>query len=461
MPDIVLTHGFFLNEDPKEQEIMRPYPPLGLLYISGYLKAAGIKPQIFDSTFSDRSAFEGLLQTEDCGLLGIYTTHMTRSSVVAQIEAAKKEEFTVIVGGPDSAGYPEEYLDNGADVVVIGEGEAALAEIVPLVNTDQYCSDDLQGVAGLIYQDHYGKVVRTAPRDLLDINSIPWPDRESIDLDRYLEAWHTSHGETSINLIASRGCRYGCRWCSHSVFGNTERRRAVPDCADEVEWIKKRYNPDQLWYADDVFTMDHQWLFEFSAELQKRDLVIPFETISRADRMQDPEVVKELAVMGCRRIWIGSESGSDRILRAMGRGVTSEQIYRAVELSKQQGIETGIFLMWGYEGETLDDMALTVEHVKRCLPDIFFTTVVHPIKNTPYFKDIRTKLTFPETWAASTDKDYLVRGRKSGAFYKAADRWLKNSVKAVRLKEDDPAAAARCEEEAKEARKEVLVLWDE
>ncbi len=461
MNDIILTHGFFLDEDPKEQEIMRPYPPLGLMYISAYLKTRGFKPLLFDSTFKTRGQFEELLKESPNGVIGIYTTHMTRSSVIRQIQSACEKGLTVIVGGPDSSAYPEQYLEHGADLVVIGEGEAALAEILPLINGDRLKREHLAAISGLIYRGSHGNIIRTADRELLDLDTIPWPDREAVDLDQYLAAWKNSHGENSVNMITSRGCRYSCRFCSHSVFGNSERRRSYIDCADEAQWIIERYNPSQLWYADDVFTMDHDWLFSYSNELNMRGINIPFETISRADRMQEDAVIAELAAMGCRRIWIGSESGSDRILRAMGRGVTAAQVKNAVSLCRKYGIETGMFLMWGYEGETPDDIALTVEHVKRCKPDIFFTTLVHPIGGTKYYQDIKDKLILPGKWADSTDKDFGIEGRMPERYYKAADRWLKNAVKSDQLKETRPHEASNYAALAEEAEREVRGLWDE
>ncbi len=461
MNDIILTHGFFLDEDPKEQEIMRPYPPLGLLYISAFLKTRGFKPLIFDSTFKTRGQFEELLKVHQGGVVGLYTTHMTRSSIVRQMYAAREKGLKVIVGGPDSGAYPEQYIEHGADLVVNGEGEAALAEILPVIKDNGLDHELLAKIKGLAFRDKKGNMVRTKVRELLDLDTIPWPDREAIDSDRYLGAWKSSHGENSVNMITSRGCRYSCRWCSHSVYGSRERRRSYIDCADEAQWIIERYNPDQLWYADDVFTMDHEWLFSYSNELNLRGINIPFETISRADRMQEEAVIAELASMGCKRIWIGSESGSDKILRAMGRGVTAAQVLKAVSLCKNYGIETGVFLMWGYEGETPDDIALTVEHVKRCKPDIFFTTLVHPIGSTKYYQDIKHKLIFPENWGDSSDKDLGVRGRKSAHYYKAADRWLKNAVKSDQLKDNQPGEASRYADLAEEAEREVRVLWDE
>jgi len=461
MPDIILTHGYFLEEDIKEKEIMRPYPPLGILYISSYLKAQGFTPDIFDSTFSNRNNFESKLLSSGCNTLGVYTTHMTRRSVISQISAAKKIGYRIIVGGPDSAGYPKQYLDHGADFVVIGEGEATLAELLPQLSSNKRSIEQLRNINGLVFKDSAGNVIETPRRAYLEIDSLPWPDRESIDTHQYIEAWRSYHGETSLNMINSRGCRYQCRFCSHSVFGNLERRRAPANCADEVEWIIEQYNPDQLWFSDDVFTMDHDWVFQFSAELQRRKIKIPFEAISRADRMQDDQMIKELANMGCRRIWIGSESGSDRILRAMRRGVTSEQINQAVKISKKYGIETGIFLMWGYEGETLEDIRLTVEHVIKSQPDIFLTTTVHPIRNTPYYHDISHKTDHPESWADTSDKDINVKDRKPQDFYKAVDQWLKNAVKAEQLMDENPQEAARYEAAAEQSKQRVQVFFDE
>jgi anaerobic magnesium-protoporphyrin IX monomethyl ester cyclase len=461
MPDIILTHGYFLEEDIKEKEIMRPYPPLGILYVSSYLREQGFSPEIFDSTFATRNNFESMLPTSGCHTLGIYTTHMTRRSVISQIKAAKNIGYTIIVGGPDSAGYPKQYLDHGADFVVIGEGEATLAELLTQLSTNNYSLEDLQDIHGLVFKAPEGQVIETATRDYLDIDSLPWPDRESINIQQYLDAWRSHHGETSLNMINSRGCRFQCRFCSHSVFGNIERRRAPEKCATEVEWIVKQYNPDQLWFSDDVFTMDHDWMLKFSEELKSRTVQISFEAISRADRMQDEQIVKELANMGCRRIWIGSESGSDRMLRAMRRGVTSDQITRAVWLSKKYGIETGIFLMWGYEGETLEDIELTVDHVIKSQPDIFLTTTVHPIRNTPYYYDVFEKTIHPENWVDSSDKDIKISDRKHPDFYKAIDQWLKNAVKAEQFKDHNPQEAARYKEAAEQSKLRAQVYFDE
>ncbi len=160
---------------------------------------------------------------------------------------------------------------------------------------------------------------------------------------------------------------------------------------DEVEWLLQRYSPDMAWVADDVFTIHHGWIRDYAAEMKRRGLRIPFECISRADRLNE-EMLDLLAELGCFRIWIGSESGSQRILDAMERGVKVEQVQKAIELSRARGIQSGMFLMWGYEGEQLPDIEATIEHVKRSQPDIFFTTVAYPIKGTPYYERTKDRL---------------------------------------------------------------------
>ncbi len=200
--------------------------------------------------------------------------------------------------------------------------------------------------------------------------------------------------------------------------------------------------PDQLWYADDVFTISHPWLQAYKAALDKRGLHLPFETITRADRLQSEEAVRTLKDLGCYRIWIGSESGSQRILDAMQRGVSVEQVRRAVKLAQKHGIEVGMFLMWGYEGEEIEDIAATVEHVKLTNPEVFFTTVSYPIKGTPYFDAVARKVHLPVAWDKATDRDYFIGGRKGKDYYRLADVWLRSEVEASRVVSSDPQRAA-------------------
>jgi anaerobic magnesium-protoporphyrin IX monomethyl ester cyclase len=427
--DLLLTHGYFLGEDPKEQEVMKPYAPLGLLYLSSHLRARGFDVEIYDSTFGSRDELFRVIETERPATVGVYGNLMTRRNVLAIAKVARACGSRVVLGGPEPANYASEYFDAGADAIVNGEGEVALEALLR--------AQDFGSVPGIQYRDG-GVVMKNAPAPLIpDLDGQPWPDRERIDIDRYLRAWRSRHGRGSVSVITARGCPYHCRWCSHSVYGKTHRRRSPASVADEVAWIVKRYQPEMLWMADDVFTIHPGWIMKYAEEMRRRDLKIPFECITRADRM-NRQMAETLAGLGCYRVWIGSESGSQKLLDAMQRGVRVEQVREAVRLLRDQGIETGMFLMWGYDGEELSDIEATVEHVKTCRPDIFLTTVSYPIKGTPYYDDVAPKLVRIGDWTESTDREVRVAGRHSRRYYHFADQLLKSEV-AGRVVEADAA----------------------
>jgi radical SAM superfamily enzyme YgiQ (UPF0313 family) len=352
---------------------------------------------------------------------------MTRCNVLGIAARARAGGWKVILGGPEPANYAGEYLGAGADVIVTGEGEYALERLL----TSRMDPAEWPSIPGIVFRRPDGSVFRTGPAQLIpDLDAQPWPDRQRVDIPRYLKVWRVHHGTGSVSVITARGCPYHCNWCSHSVYGKTHRRRSPQSVVDEVAWIEQRYQPDMLWLADDVFTIHHGWILEYAAEMKRRDLKIPFECITRADRL-NPRIAETLAGLGCFRVWIGSESGSQRILDAMQRGVKVEQVRDAVSLCKQNGIQTGMFLMWGYEGEEIADIEATVDHVKQCRPDVFFTTVSYPIKGTPYFDKVASRLVSIRPWEVSTDREIRIRGRHSEKFYRHADELLKNEMAAV------------------------------
>ena len=451
MTDVLLTHGYFLAEDPKEQQIRKPYVPLGILYICSHLRSKGFSAEVFDTTFSTMSELAAHLQTETPSILGIYANLMTRKNVVEIIATARAAGWKIVVGGPEPGAYVDEYLGAGADVVVFGEGEETLEELLPALTSGM--PDTLNKVRGIAFRDGAGQLHRTPERaQIADLDAQPWPARETVDIRRYLKTWRDAHGKSSLSFITARGCPYRCRWCSHQVFGMTHRRRNPIKVVDEVEWLLSQYQPDMVWVADDVFTIHHGWLRKYAVEMRTRGLHIPFECISRADRINQ-EAADLLAELGCFRLWIGSESGSQRILDSMERGVTVAQVQNAVDLCKERGIQTGMFLMWGYEGEEMEDIEATIDHVKRTDPDIFFTTVSYPIKGTSYFERVARSLVQVKPWGTSSDRELIVRGRRSTRFYEKADLLLQREVQLARLQRTGQGVMAQLE-----LRQEVMAL---
>ncbi len=430
--DILLAHGYFLYEDPHELKVMKPYPPLGILYISSYLKKQGFDVGVFDSTFNSMASFKTQVATERPSVVGIYTNMMTKRNVLEMTRACKAAGAIVVLGGPEPPYYAEQYLTHGADIIIKGEGELTLEELLP--HLAQHGLQQLDFINGIAFLNSDGKLVETLPRAFIaDLSANPWPDREAIDIPQYMKVWKDNHGTSSVSVIQARGCPFTCHWCSHSVYGNSHRRRTPEDAADEVLWIKERYNPDLIWYADDVFTINYKWFFQYAAALKDRGVKIPFEGISRADRLNE-EVVKTLADMGCFRLWNGSESGSQQVLDAMDRKVKVKDVQEKTHLLQRYGIETGMFIMLGYEGETIQNLEETVEHLKISNPDLFLTTVAYPIKGTKYYTEVESRVLADKSWDERSDRDLTVAGRYSRRFYSYATRWMVNEVALNRAK---------------------------
>lgn len=433
--DLLLAHGYFLSLDAAEQRVMRPHPPLGLLYLSSHLRRRGIRVGVFDGTFRTIEDFTHTLEQERPPIVGIAVNLMTKRNALTMIAMARRRGAKVLIGGPDPPHHAASYLEAGADVVVIGEGEQTLEELVvemrspasATTSAGQARDSDLSKIHGIVFKAADGSIVRTPPRALLaDLDSQPHPDRDAIDLPRYLNAWRERHGVGTVSLITARGCPYTCTWCSRSVFGETHRRRSIANVADEVEAIVDRYHPERLWYADDVFAIHRNWTIMYAHELERRKIRLPFECISRAERIDD-DVAAALASLGCFRVWIGSESGSQRVLDAMKRKVSVDQVADTAARLRRHGIEVGMFIMLGYDGERIEDLQATVDHLKHTAPDVFLTTVSYPIKGTPYYDQVADRLA-PQAWGDHTDRDLVVRGRPVRTYYDFARRWMTAEV---------------------------------
>lgn len=425
---LLLTHGYFLEEDKHEKKIMKPYPPLGILYISSYLKSAGHEVDILDSTFQKKKDYTYYLDYHpDISVVGIYCNLMTKLNVLDMIRQAKERGLVVILGGPEPASYTGEFINAGADVVVIGEGEQTMLELMEAIPRSGF--HNLHQVAGISFKDENGEIVHTPPRTLIDkLDTVPFPDRDAIDIKQYINTWQTYHGHGAVSLITARGCPYTCTWCSHGVYGFTHRRRTPGNVVDEIQLLREQYNPDMLWFADDVFTINYKWFYEYYAEMNRRGIHIPFECISRPDRVTE-DILSKMADLGCFRIWFGSESGSQRILDAMSRRVSTDEIRNMTATAQRYGIEIGLFVMLGYDGETTGDIQETIEHLKQTQADTFLTTVAYPIKGTEYYERVRDRINTKLPWSERTERDNDVRGRLNSTYYWFAQRRMTNEVR--------------------------------
>lgn len=427
---VLLTHGYFLEEDPKEQEIMKPYPPLGILYISAYLNQEGIENELYDSTFSNQSAWKAYVHDKKPMAIAFYCNLMTKVKVLALAKYIKGNEelkdIVLIGGGPDVRYNAQNYLNEGLDYLVIGEGEQTMAELITFVNNDSEIQRE--NIDGIAYLNEQGDLINNNERQKVKaIDELPLPNRQGIDLQKYLDVWKKYHGQSAISVSTQRGCPYTCKWCSTAVYGQSYRRRKPTQVVEELVWLKETYNPDTVWFVDDVFTVSHKWLADFAIEVEKAGLDLPFECISRADRMSE-EVIELLKRAGCFRIWIGAESGSQKIIDAMDRRVDVNKVREMLRKAKAAGIETGTFIMLGYPGETEYDLNETITHLVESDPDLYTITVAYPIKGTSLYNEIESKLTVKPDWATSTDRDLEFTRTHKRKFYDYAVRKVYNEV---------------------------------
>ena len=431
MTDVLLGHAYFLKYDVIERRVMKPYPPLGILYLSAYLKRAGFGIEVFDSTFRDFSDFEQTLERVRPRILGLYANIITRENVfrLAKIAKANGVEF-VVVGGPDASEWCDQYFDNGVDIIGINEGELTLEELIPLLQ--QKGLTDLDQVRGIVFRKG-GRVHRTPPRPTIaNLDTLPWPDRDVLNMDEYFKAWKSHHGQSSVSLITARGCPFHCAWCSSEVFGHTHRQRSVKDVVDEMVMLKERYNPDIMWISDDVLTISRKWTHEFVKEVQARGAQHPYECLSRVD-LVDYEILKGLRETGCFRIWYGAESGSQKVLDSMRKGTQVAQVREAARITKELGMQAGFFILLGYPDETTSDIRMTIDFLKETRPDVVGTSVAFPMKGTEFYERVKDRIIPDENWSSRNQNKLLFKGKYPRVYYWFAARWLVKEVNVDRM----------------------------
>ncbi len=425
---VFLTHAYYLNEDSREQLIMKPYVPLGILYIAAYLEKNNIQVTVFDTTFS---TFENqcaeLIKTPP-RIIGIYVNLMTRLNVLRLIQFIKTEKILsgtkTILGGPEVKHSAENFLAAGADFVITGEGEETMYELSEAILKNH---SDFSNIKSVVYANGREYVHNPERQNIRDINTLPFPAREKVDLQKYFDVWKKRHGQSAVSVSTMRGCPYTCKWCSRAVYGQSYRRRDAELVVQELQWIHENYQVDTVWFVDDVFTISHKWLGEFNVAVKALNISLKYECITRADRMNE-EVIQLLKESGCYRVWIGAESGSQKIIDAMDRRVEVGQVRSMIHKTREAGLQAGTFIMVGYPGETEADLEETLQHLKLSDPDQYTITVAYPIRGTPLFEETKKDFINPPNWDKGSDRQIDFKRTYSRKYYDFAIRWMANEV---------------------------------
>ncbi len=291
MAKILLCHPLFLSLNPEEQALKSPYFPLGLLYLAGYVRAQGHTVAVFDGTFEeDASAFSTRLAAEKPDLVGISALLPLREMALTLAADAKAAGALTILGGPDPTKDPASYLQfPQVDMVVHHEGEQTLDALLRLINAGPLTPELLAGEPGIAYRDAAGTPVVNQPRPLIEnLDELPLPARDLIDMNRYLDTWRAENGYSSLTISTSRGCPYGCDWCQDSVHGQTFRQRSPQSVAAEMKQLKETYDIDRLRVVDDVDGIERDWVEGWADAAAAADAAIPFEALYDLERQDLP-----------------------------------------------------------------------------------------------------------------------------------------------------------------------------
>jgi anaerobic magnesium-protoporphyrin IX monomethyl ester cyclase len=466
MLSILVAHSYFLRFDRKQLERAKPYPPLATLQVATMLRQGGHAVRVFDAMLAqgieeyqqqvaDFQPQLVLLYEDSFNFLSKMCLERMRRASCEMIGLGRRAGARVLAVGSDASDAPEPYLHAGAEAVLMGEALALLRLLVQRLDTDPKLSltQLVHGQSGLaVLLD--GKLAASRnPKPPSDTQPADMPAWDLIDIERYRAVWQRAHGYFSLNMAASRGCSFRCNWCAKPIWGNKYLQREPRQVAAEMIDLKQRFGPDHIWFADDIFGFKVDWIDRFAQAARAAGGLIPFTIQTRADLIS-VAMARALANAGCAEAWLGAESGSQKVLDAMNKGITVEQILTACARLKAENIRVGFFIQIGYLGEHLGDILATRELIELARPDDVGVSVSYPLPGTPFYDQVKAQLGSKTHWQESNDLEMMFDGTYGSEFYRSVRELLHDQVHAQQLQ------AAHRDDEFERARQALQRGWD-
>ena len=425
MRKLLFSHSYLMRLDPKQWTTGQPYPPLATLTAAAVCRKAGYEVFLHDSYFDESaSAIVPTLEKIQPDVFVLYDdgfnyltkmclTNM-RAAAFEMCAQAKRRGCIVMVSSSDSTDHFDQYLSAGADFVLLGEAELSLLELLGTI-----CNKgDYQAVKGIAFRTS-GQTIRTASRPVMtQLDALPLPAWDLVNMEPYRAMWMQSSGYFSLNVATTRGCPFKCNWCAKPIYGNRYNVRSPQHVVAELKYLKQQFNFDHIWFCDDIFGLKPGWITAFSALVKEAELAFTFKIQARADLLLQGNTIAGLAAAGCDNVWMGAESGSQKILDAMDKGITVEQIRKATALLKAAGIKPSFFLQFGYPGETKEDIRATINMVNTLLPHSIGISVSYPLPGTVFYEKVKADLKEKTNWTDSDEMQLMFRNTYQPAFYK-------------------------------------------
>jgi anaerobic magnesium-protoporphyrin IX monomethyl ester cyclase len=439
MSRLLFSHSYFYRFDSKQWKAHQPYPPLATIQAAAFMRSDGHEVFLSDSNLRE-NALEVVDDLQkyaphyfiiyDDGfnyLTKMCLTNM-RAAACQMAREAKRFGCTVIMNSSDASDRYEYYLDNGIDIVVRGEGEETLKALIDALD----CHAPVDNIEGIAFKNN-GKVVTTPARAVLrDLDSLPMPAWDLVALETYKKIWVENHGYFSLNIATTRGCPFKCNWCAKPIYGNRYNSRSPEHVVREIRYLLNTCSPDHFWMCDDIFGLKPGWIQSFRDLVKSHKLSFRYKIQSRVDLLLQEDTIDALAESGAQTVWVGAESGSQKILDAMDKGTTIEQIETATRLLRMKNIRVGFFLQFGYPGETREDIDKTIAMVLKLMPDEIGISVSYPLPGTKFYEKVRDQLSLKQNWTDSDDLSMMYHGTYPPQFYKILHRYVHNRYGVVR-----------------------------
>lgn len=465
MSDILFGQSYYLRFDAKLWEAMQPFPPLGTLYAASFMRNRGYQVALFDAMLAEsedewKQALEqhrprfAVIYEDNFNYLSKMCLLRMRQAAFTMINMARQRACTVIVCGADATDHAELYLEKGADYILLGEGELTLVELLdrlsgrttipleqisgltwrdPMAEPEKLATQGEDSApASLTASDLQALPIRTTLRrpDIRDLDTLPFPAWDLVDVPRYRKIWIERHGYYAMNMVTTRGCPFHCNWCAKPIWGQRYNTRSPENVVAEMKWLKDTYQPDMIWFVDDILGLKPGWIPRFAELVEAEGARIPFKCLNRVDLLLREGEVEALQHAGASIIWVGAESGAQKILDAMDKGTRVDQIYQAVQRLHTASIKVGFFLQFGYPGETRQDIEKTLQMVRDCQPDDIGMSVSYPLPGTKFYSAVRQQLGSQQNWYDSEDLAMLYHGPFTTAFYRQLHTTLHSEFRA-------------------------------
>ena len=424
---ILFTPSYFYRFDEKQWRNQQPYPPYATILVASYLRHAGFDVQLFDSNLKNSPAeIKEILHKykpdyvvvfdDSFNYLSKMCLTIMRDACFELIKYSKEASCTVLVNSSDASDHADLYLKKGADIVIKGEGELTLHELLTTNCTS------LATCLGIAYLENNIVITNAKRAVLTNLDMLPQPAWDLVDVNAYKQIWMNAHKKFSLNIATTRGCPFKCNWCAKPIYGNRYNSRSPKAVVQELKLLINKFEATHFWVCDDIFGLKPSWVEEFSLLLKKENLHPKFKIQCRADLLLKENTIQHLVAAGLDEVWMGAESGSQKVLDAMEKGTQVKQIYDATKLLKKYGVKVCFFLQYGYLGETKMDIDKTLQMVKELMPHDIGISVSYPLPGTGFYEKVKEQLQSKQNWTDSDDLAMMYQATYSQKFYKHLHR---------------------------------------